>query len=167
MIPIVELAYSTVASASGVRNGGATTRKTQKITTAPSAAPISGRMSRRCTRFRSLTRSSRTTLWLATSRSVCVLMIRSLLPVLPGSGLGQVGYGVDVGLIDERRARQSGLTAADQVLVVDVEPQRVDCEVALQERLLIDRPLDLARLDRVDQCGVRVEGDHLCLAARV
>ena len=35
MIPIVELAYSTVASASGLRNGGATIRKKMKIATAP------------------------------------------------------------------------------------------------------------------------------------
>jgi hypothetical protein len=62
MIPIVELAYSTVASASGERNGGATTRKKMKIATAPIAAPISGRISRRCKRFRSFTRSSRTIL---------------------------------------------------------------------------------------------------------
>ena len=69
MMPMVELAYSTVASEAASRNGGATIRKKTKIPIAPIAAPISGRISMRCSRFRSLTRSSRTTLWAATSRS--------------------------------------------------------------------------------------------------
>ncbi len=47
MIPMVELAYSTVASASGLRNGGATMAKKMKIATAPISAPISGRISKR------------------------------------------------------------------------------------------------------------------------
>ena len=36
------------------------------------------------------------------------------------------------------------MATADQVLVVDEEPQRVDGEVALQKGLLVDRPVDLA-----------------------
>src|SRR6478735_2361455 len=58
IIPIVELAYNTVANASGERNGGATIKKNTKIATAPIAAPISGRINKRCTRLRSFTRSS-------------------------------------------------------------------------------------------------------------
>ena len=62
MMPIVELAYSTVASDAASRNGGATIRKMMKIAIAPISAPISGRISIRCMRFRSFTRSSWTTL---------------------------------------------------------------------------------------------------------
>ena len=60
-----------------------------------------------------------------------------------------------------------GLAAADDVAVVQVEPQRVDRQVALQVRLLVDGPLHAAVLDGVDECGVGVEGDDLGRAARV
>ena len=74
MMPIVELAYNTVARASGLRNGGATMAKKMKIATAPTSAPISGRISKRCSLFCSLTRSSWTTLWVPRSRSAWVVM---------------------------------------------------------------------------------------------
>ena len=74
LIPIVELAYSTVAKDEASRKGGATTRKNTKMPMAPIPAPISGRISSRCSRFRSLTRSSRTTSWPPTFRSACIVM---------------------------------------------------------------------------------------------
>src|ERR1700755_2498433 len=86
---------------------------------------------------------------------------------LAGSVLGVGGDGVDVGLVYERGPGQHGLAASDCVAIVEVQPERVDREVALQERLLVDGPLDSAGLDRVDEFCVRVEGADLCLAARV
>ena len=43
-MPMVEEAYSTVANAGSVRNGGATAKKKMKITIAAAIAPISGRV---------------------------------------------------------------------------------------------------------------------------
>jgi hypothetical protein len=57
------------------------------------------------------------------------------------------------------------LAAADGVAIIEIQPQRVDRQVALEERLLVDRPLDLPRLDRVDEFGVGVEGADLGRAA--
>jgi len=62
MMPIVELAYKTVAKAAGERNGGATTAKNTNMATAPMTAPISGRSRKRCNGLRFLTRSSWMTL---------------------------------------------------------------------------------------------------------
>src|SRR3954454_870627 len=155
MMPMVELAYSTVASDAASRNGAATTRKNTKMAMAPMPAPISGRISNRWTRLRSLTRSSRTTLWSATSLSSWVVMSGS--PFLACSGLGQLGDGVDVALVDEGRPGQRWLTATDQILVVHEQPERINREVALEVRLLVDGPLDLAALDRVDESGIGVK----------
>src|SRR6267154_2492259 len=88
-------------------------------------------------------------------------------PGLTSSLLGQLGHRIDVGLVDEGRAGQSRPAATDDVLVVQVQPQRVDGQVALQVRLLVDGPLNAAVLDGGDQCSVGVEGADLGLAARV
>ena len=71
---------------------------------------------------------------------------------------GVLGDRIDVARVDECRAGEHGCAAADGVAVVDVQPQRVDGEVALQEGLLIDGPSDVAVLDRADQFGIGVEG---------
>ena len=55
----------------------------------------------------------------------------------------------------------TGSTAAEVVLVGQVEPQRVNGHVALQLRLLIDGEQDLAVLDLLGHIGVQVEGDEL------
>ncbi len=68
-------------------------------------------------------------------------------------------------LVDERRAGQDGLAAADVVAVLLVQVQRGDGQVALHVRLLVDRELDLAVLDGLRRVGVEVEGDELGLAA--
>src|SRR5207244_1158978 len=84
----------------------------------------------------------------------------------PGALRGELGDLGDVGLVDEGRAGQHGLlTAAAVVAVVLVEPQRVDRQVALQIRLLVDRELDRALADRGREVLVEVEGRDLGLAA--
>src|SRR3954454_23331929 len=52
-MPIVDEAYSTVARAGSVRNGGATAQKKAKITIAAASAPTSGRLRTREMRDRS------------------------------------------------------------------------------------------------------------------
>ena len=46
------------------------------------------------------------------------------------------------------------LSTADDIAVVEVQPQRVDRQIALQERLLVNRPLHSAGFDRVDKLRV-------------
>src|SRR5829696_1290194 len=77
----------------------------------------------------------------------------------------ELAHEVDVVLVDEVRAGQRGLAAAEHVAVVLVEPDRVDGRVALQERLLVDRPGELAGGDLRRDLRVEVERADLHLAA--
>src|SRR4051794_36424726 len=55
---------------------------------------------------------------------------------------------VDVGLIDNQRARGDRLVGTKDVAVLLVPPDRIDRQVALQVRLLVDREHDVAALDQ-------------------
>jgi hypothetical protein len=49
-------------------------------------------------------------------------------------------------------------TAANGVAVIDVQSQGIDRRIALQDRLLVGGPADVAVLNRVNQLGVGSEG---------
>ena len=167
-MPMVELAYSTVASDDGLPERRRHDQEEDEDPDRTDAAPISGRISMRCRRLRSLTRSSRTTLWLARSRSRLEwtsLLSSARLYRVPPLASSATASMLDLSMKDG--PVRVGWPPPIRFLLFDVEPQRVDGEVALQERLLVDRPLHVTALDRVDQCGVGVEGDDLRVAARV
>src|SRR5207248_7858222 len=83
-----------------------------------------------------------------------------------GTALRVLGDSVDVRLVDECGTRQRWLSAADDVAVAQIQPQRINRQVALQVRLLVDGPLHVTVLDRIDKGGVRVEGSDPGLADR-
>src|ERR1700750_627331 len=66
----------------------------------------------------------------------------SVIECLPTSFWGAEPFLVDVGLVDEGGTRQRRLAAPDDVLVRQVQPQRVDSKIPLQERLLVNGPPD-------------------------
>src|SRR6266568_9414890 len=80
---------------------------------------------------------------------------------------GELADEVDVGLVDQERSGQRGLATAEDVAVGLVQPQRVDGQIALQVRLLVDGPLQITRLDLRRDLRVEVERADLGLAARV
>src|SRR2546423_3105206 len=91
---------------------------------------------------------------------------------MPGRGLsgavrGELAHEVDVLAVDQERAGQSGFATAQDVAVDLVQRERVDRLVALQIRLLVDRPLQVTRLDLRRDLRVEVERADLRLAARV
>src|SRR6266536_5400807 len=84
---------------------------------------------------------------------------------LSGTAVGELGDEVDVVLVHQVGAGQGGLATAEDVAVGLVQPQRVDRLVALQPRLLVDRPLQITRLDLRGDLRVEVERADLGLAA--
>src|SRR5215470_8295035 len=86
---------------------------------------------------------------------------------LARTAFGQLGNRVDVLAVDKGWTRQDWLAAADDVLVVHIEPQLIHREVPLQVWLLVDGPLHVAGLHGVDEGGIRVERRDLGLAACV
>src|SRR5438874_2573588 len=83
---------------------------------------------------------------------------------LPGTAGGELADEVDVLVVDQERPRQRRLPAAEDVAVGLVQPQRVDRQVALQVRLLVDRPLQVPGLDLRRDLRVEVERADLRLA---
>src|SRR5436309_8797331 len=65
---------------------------------------------------------------------------------LPGTAGGELADKVDVLGVHQERPGQRGLATAQDVAVGLVQPQRVDGQIPLQVRLLVDRPLQLPRL---------------------
>src|SRR5207248_3844179 len=86
---------------------------------------------------------------------------------LTGTARGELADEVDVALVHQVRAGQRGLATAEDVAVGLVQPQGVDGLVALQPRLLVDGPLQVARLDLRRDLRVEVERADLRLAAGV
>src|SRR3954463_15823971 len=122
------------------RKGAAAIAKKIRITTAPTSDPISGRLSSRAPTDREVTRSS---------TPAGVVMVDAMAATSAGSGRGVLRDSLDVRLVDERRTGEGRLAAADRVAVGLVQPDRVDGQVALQVRLLVDGEVDRAVLDRL------------------
>src|SRR2546426_129362 len=83
------------------------------------------------------------------------------------NGGAELADKVDVFTVDQERPGQRCLPTGQDVAVRLVQPQRVDRLVPLQVRLLVDRPLQLSRLDLRRDLRVEVERAQLGLAARV
>src|SRR5699024_4051288 len=130
-----------------LRKDGATARKSTATTTAPMRAPTSGRARTRFTAPFASTRSS-------VSGVAGALMTRSLLQ-----------QQIDVLLVHEGGPGQDRLATADRGALGRPQPQRVHGLVALDVGLLVDRPDDVAVLDRLQRLVVEVEGGHLRVAA--
>src|SRR5580765_4201860 len=138
-----------------LRNAGATERNSTATARPPITAPTAGIPRKVAEVDLVLTRSSP---GVADAVVIC------------GSpcSLGREGRdGCHVRGVDEGRAGCDVLAAADGVAVVLVRPQGVDREVALQVRLLVDRPGHLAVLDGCDELLTRVESADLGRAAGV
>src|SRR4029079_416117 len=87
-------------------------------------------------------------------------------PSLARAGLGQLLDRRDVRLVDEARAREHRLAAADRVGVLAVQLQEHHRQVALQVLLLVDGELDVARLDVLEDVGAEVERRERRVRAR-
>src|SRR5215813_12936496 len=163
-MPIVDATSVQLAMPSSWRNSEFCDQKKIATTTAASSAPISGRRSIRAVMLMLASRSSATGTaggGAAGGGEGCVVLM-----ALPGAGLRELRDGRGVVLVDEARAGEDRLAAADGVGVGLEELQEHDRQVALQVLLLIDRELDGAGLDVLDHLRVEVERGELRARAR-